>query len=117
MNAAFERLGVTATPFALYRWALPEDVNPLREAARRMAAGECEVVLFTSSIQLEHLLEIARGDGRETEVLEALRNVDHGRLRGPGDDGDVGGSWNFSRRDAAAPEDVGPCEGRGRPGG
>jgi len=73
MNVALEALGATVTPIAIYRWELPADVGPLREAARRLAAGEVDVALFTSSIQLDHLLEIARDLGLESEVLQRLR--------------------------------------------
>ena len=72
MNAALERLGATVTPVALYRWEMPDDMEPLREAARRLAAGAFDVVLFTSSIQLDHLLETARALGIHDAVRSAL---------------------------------------------
>jgi uroporphyrinogen-III synthase len=72
MNQALEALGATVTPFALYRWELPDDLEPLREAARRLARRETDVVLFTSSVQLDHLLEIACGLGVDREVRAAL---------------------------------------------
>jgi uroporphyrinogen-III synthase len=74
MNAALESFGATVTPVALYRWELPDDLAPLQEAARRLACSEVDVVLFTSSIQLDHLMEIARGLGIEPEVRGALAN-------------------------------------------
>lgn len=73
MNAALEQLGATVTPFALYRWVMPDDLGPLREAARRIAARECEVVLFTSSIQLDHLLDVARDQNIEGDLLTSLK--------------------------------------------
>lgn len=74
MYAALECLGARVTPIAIYRWQLPGDLAPLREAARRLAKGEFDVVLFTSAIQLEHLLDVARDLGIEAEVCGALRN-------------------------------------------
>lgn len=74
MNRALEHLGAHVTPVAIYRWELPDDCGPLRETARRLAAREIDVAIFTSSIQLDHLLEIARGLGIEDEVVEALRH-------------------------------------------
>lgn len=70
--AALESLGAAVYPVAIYRWTLPDDLTPLREAVRRVAARECDVVLFTTSIQLTHLLEVAAAMGRETEVRKAL---------------------------------------------
>ena len=72
MNQALENLGATVTPVALYRWELPEDLEPLREAVRRLAARQFDVVLFTSSIQLDHLFEIARTLDLESDVHAAL---------------------------------------------
>lgn len=73
MNAALENLGAAVTPLAIYRWSLPEDTRPLQEAARKLAARRVDTVIFTSSIQLDHLLEIARGLGLEDKVYAALR--------------------------------------------
>lgn len=70
---ALQALGATVHPVAVYRWELPEDIEPLRESVRRLAAGQFDVVIFTTSIQLLHLLEIARAMGLETEVRKALQ--------------------------------------------
>jgi uroporphyrinogen-III synthase len=73
MNYALEALGARVSPIAIYRWELPADIEPLRTAARRLAAREFDVVLFTSSIQLDHLMMIA-GDLRiEKQVVSSLR--------------------------------------------
>lgn len=74
MNAALEALGATVTPMTIYRWTLPDDVAPLREAVRRLVSRQVDVVIFTSSIQLDHLLEIARESNVEEQVYSALRN-------------------------------------------
>jgi uroporphyrinogen-III synthase len=73
MNAALERMGSAVTPVALYRWEMPDDLEPLRESARRLASGAFDVVLFTSSIQLDHLLEVARELGIEDPARAALK--------------------------------------------
>lgn len=72
MNQALRSLGASVSPVALYRWELPDDLGPLQEAARRLASRQFDVVLFTSSIQLDHLLEVARGLGLEGAVRRAL---------------------------------------------
>ncbi len=74
MTSALEALGARITSFAIYRWDLPADLAPLREAAHRLAARTVDVVLFTSSIQLDHLLQIAREQGIEAEVRDTLRH-------------------------------------------
>lgn len=72
MQQALERLGATVTAVEIYRWDLPEDTRPLRSAALALAKREIDVVLFTSSIQLDHFLWIAREEGVEAGVRDAL---------------------------------------------
>jgi uroporphyrinogen-III synthase len=72
MNAALEALGARESPITLYRWALPTDIEPLKSAARRLANREADLVLFTTSVQLDHLLDIARSLKIESEVKDAL---------------------------------------------
>ena len=45
--------------FKVYRWDLPEDVGPLRANIQRLAAGELDVLLFTSAQQVVHLVRVA----------------------------------------------------------
>lgn len=70
---ALKALGAKVETFALYRWELPDDVGPLREAVRRLAKREADVILFTSSIQLEHLLFVAEQAGLAVEVQRTLQ--------------------------------------------
>ena len=65
--------GAEVTPVRVYQWDLPEDTAPLFEAARRLAAGEFRVVLFTTAIQVSHLALAAREQGIEDAAMEALR--------------------------------------------
>ncbi len=73
LHAALAELGARVTPVALYRWELPDDLQPLRRAVAQIAGGGCDAVLFTSSVQLEHLLLIAGQMGLDEDVREALR--------------------------------------------
>jgi uroporphyrinogen-III synthase len=59
----------------VYQWTLPDDCGPLREAARRLAAGEFDVVLFTTSVQAAHLLRIAEELGIGDAVRRSLGRV------------------------------------------
>lgn len=60
--------GATVLPLAVYRWALPEDLEPLRGAVRALCDGTVEVALFTSATQVEHLFQVA---GLDAERLRA----------------------------------------------
>ncbi len=70
--AGLRQGGAEVTTVRVYQWELPADTEPLRAAARRLAAGELQVVLFTTSIQIEHLLRIAAETGIEADVVAAL---------------------------------------------
>jgi uroporphyrinogen-III synthase len=74
MNTALEDLGATVIPVALYRWELPDDLEPLRQAVQGLANDEFEVVVFTSSVQLDHLLEIAAELNLSEKVMWILRH-------------------------------------------
>ncbi len=74
MNQALEALGAVVTPYALYRWELPDDVGPLRQAVRGLTEGRFDVIIFTSSIQLDHLLEVASTLGVAEEVEQVLKS-------------------------------------------
>ena len=64
---------VTSVP--VYQWALPVDCGPLRQAVSRLAAGEFDVVMFTTSVQATHLLGVAAGLGLEEAVRKRLRQM------------------------------------------
>jgi uroporphyrinogen-III synthase len=63
---------VTAVP--VYGWALPDDVEPLRGAIRRLAAGEVDVALFTSRAQIESLWQVAGEMGLTGPLSAAVRD-------------------------------------------
>src|SRR6266404_9357146 len=54
----FRARGAEVTAVRVYQWDLPEDTGPLREAARRVAAGSFGAALFTTSIQVAHLFRM-----------------------------------------------------------
>ena len=60
---ALRARGATVTPVRVYQWDLPEDTGPLREAARRISESEADVALFTTSVQVAHLFQVAEEGG------------------------------------------------------
>jgi uroporphyrinogen-III synthase len=73
--AALAARGATVTRVPVYEWALPEDVGPLRSAVETIVREEIDVALFTTSIQVVHLLKIASQMGREGAVREAFKKI------------------------------------------
>jgi uroporphyrinogen-III synthase len=64
--------GAAVTRVPVYRWALPENVEPLRDAVRVVADGRVDVVLFTTATQVVHLLDIARQMTLDAAVRKGL---------------------------------------------
>jgi len=67
--------GAQVTRVPVYQWALPEDTAPLRAAVDAIARGEIDLALFTTSIQVAHLLKIAREMSREEELRRAFARI------------------------------------------
>jgi uroporphyrinogen-III synthase len=67
LNGLRER-GSVITRVPVYRWMLPEDTAPLQEAVTAIANGDVDVVLFTTSVQVIHLWQIAREMRLESEM-------------------------------------------------
>jgi uroporphyrinogen-III synthase len=77
---ALRSRGAEVTPVRVYQYGLPENPEPLREAARRLAAGEFRMALFTTAVQIEHLAQVARAQGIEDAALAALRRCTVGSI-------------------------------------
>jgi uroporphyrinogen-III synthase len=69
---ALRARGAEVTPVRIYRYGLPEDTGPLREAARRLAAGGFDVAMFTTAVQIDHLLQVANEMGVEAAARAGL---------------------------------------------
>jgi uroporphyrinogen-III synthase len=67
--------GAEVTPVRVYQYDLPEDSEPLRQAARRLAEGEFEAVLFTTAVQIQHLVRVAEEQHIAPAVLDRLRHI------------------------------------------
>ncbi len=65
--------GASVARVPVYRWELPEDVGPLREAIRAVGAGNVDVVLFTTGVQVAHLYQVASEMGLEDDLRHGLQ--------------------------------------------
>jgi uroporphyrinogen-III synthase len=73
--SGLEARGARVTPVPVYRWALPEDVEPLREAVRAVAAGMIDVVLVTTATQIVHLFQVAAAMHQEDALRKGFQHV------------------------------------------
>ncbi|WP_104984434.1 uroporphyrinogen-III synthase [Sorangium cellulosum] len=72
LYAGLEAAGARVTPVPVYRWALPEDTSPLRQALHALAGGEAAITLFTSRAQVEHALLVAAEEGLVDQLRAGL---------------------------------------------
>ncbi len=77
---ALERRRASVTAIPIYRWALPEDIKPLREAIQKIIEGEADVALFTNGAQVDHVFKVAAQDGVDGALRGALAQA-RDRLR------------------------------------
>ena len=73
--AGLEARGAEVFSVPLYRWALPEDQEPLRRAVERLASGSVDAVLFTASAQVDHVMRVAEELQLRDAVLDAGRGM------------------------------------------
>ena len=73
--AGLQRRGASVETFSIYRWALPEDIDPLRAAIKKISNGEADVALFTNGAQVDHLFQVAIEDDSEEELRRALKKI------------------------------------------
>jgi uroporphyrinogen-III synthase len=60
------------TKVPVYQWALPEDLQPLRECVLGLLNGMVDVVLFMTAVQIIHLFRVAEQMGVHEQLRDAL---------------------------------------------
>ncbi|MEX0804594.1 MAG: uroporphyrinogen-III synthase [Candidatus Binatia bacterium] len=75
LTSALQSRGATVSPIPIYRWALPEDLEPLRQAIETLARGNADVVLFTNGAQVDHLFRVAADSNNADILLPALQRI------------------------------------------
>ena len=70
--AALAERGAEVTAVPVYQWALPENLEPLRAAIAAIGRGEIDVVLFTTSVQVDHMFEVAAQMDAEAALRRGL---------------------------------------------
>ena len=67
--------GANVLQVPVYRWTLPPDTKPLEEAVRTLIDGQCEVALFTNSMQVSHLFQVAEQKSLSAQLRKAMSAV------------------------------------------
>lgn len=72
---ALAEKSISITRLPVYQWALPEDMQPLREAVIALAHGHVDVVLFMNAGQVAHLFLMADRMGYGDALNEGFRST------------------------------------------
>lgn len=67
--------GAKVVRVPVYQWALPENLAPLENAIRAISEGRLDVVLFTTSVQVTHLMRVAREMKLEIALRRGLEEM------------------------------------------
>jgi uroporphyrinogen-III synthase len=59
----------------VYRWALPDDLQPLRETVLGITQGQIDVILFTTAVQVIHLMLVTQQMVCVADLMRGLRSV------------------------------------------
>lgn len=70
-----EARGMKVVKVPVYRWALPDDLEPLRKAIQQILGQKADIAVFTSATQADHLMKVAQEMGVKDRVREALKRL------------------------------------------
>lgn len=72
---ALHQRGAEVFPVPIYKWALPEDLAPLRRTLDEVMAGNAQVLLITNAAQADHVMQILEQDGKVEPFRAALSGM------------------------------------------
>ena len=75
LAGALEARGAQLGELCLYKWLMPDDVEPLRTLVGELIDGHVDAVAFTSQVQCRHLFQVAADLGRSAELADALNSI------------------------------------------
>ncbi len=70
-----KKRGASVVQVPVYRWALPDDTSPLKNAINEIIAGGVRIAFFTNAMQIRHVLRVASEEGLEEKFRSAMKNI------------------------------------------
>jgi uroporphyrinogen-III synthase len=70
-----KKRGAEVFAVPIYRWALPEDTNPLKQAIGEVLEGKIDAVLITNAAQIDHVMQLVEQEGKTDLFREACKNL------------------------------------------
>ncbi len=72
---ALKQRGAEVFQVPIYRWALPQDLGPLRQALDEVIAEKVPVLLITNAAQVDHLMQMLEIGGKVERFRAALKKM------------------------------------------
>jgi uroporphyrinogen-III synthase len=72
---ALKQRGAQVFQVPIYRWALPEDLGPFRQALDDVIAGKASVLLITNAAQVDHVMQMLGKDGKVEPFRAAIKKM------------------------------------------
>ena len=75
LEKALEARGAKVIEVPTYRWALPQDIGPLRQLLDALERGEIDAAVFTSASQVRNLFAVAEQRAGTDQLRRNLNSV------------------------------------------
>jgi uroporphyrinogen-III synthase len=75
LRDSLEARGALVREIATYKWALPRDVQPLKDLLDALAGARLDAVVFTSAVQVENLYAVAAAQGQADSLAGLLNGL------------------------------------------
>ena len=72
---ALKQRGAEVFPVPIYKWALPDDLGPIRSACDNIIAGQVDVILVTNAMQVDHVMQVMEQDGNVDPFQAAVQKL------------------------------------------
>src|SRR5262245_13429450 len=72
---ALKQRGAEVFQVPIYRWALPENLEPLRQALNEIIAENVTVLLITNAAQVDHVMQVLEKDRKVQPFRAALKKM------------------------------------------
>jgi uroporphyrinogen-III synthase len=75
LRESLEGRGAIVREIATYRWALPADIQPLKNLLDALAGSRVDAVVFTSAVQVQNLYTVAAAQGCSNSLAGLLNRL------------------------------------------
>ena len=69
------RRGATVIPVPVYRWTLPDDLQPLKDLLENIAQSQVDVLIVTNAVQIDHVVRVLGAKTRIDAFRSALNRM------------------------------------------